>query len=99
MGGNQDTFKTANKDLRFLATTGSMGYHGAAHMTTNADTSLLAAMQAKLSATEDDYATALTHHKIPPTASVATTASNVSVKMPITSAPSDAVTVGHIAPL
>jgi hypothetical protein len=81
-------FKTADKELRFRATTGSSGCHGAAHMTTNAGTSLSAVMQAKLLAAEDALAVALAHHNIIPTTSITTAASNVFVMTPTTAAPS-----------
>jgi hypothetical protein len=81
-------FKTAGKDLCFLVTTGSSGYHGAAHMVTNADNRLLAAIQVKLAAAEDALDVTLVHHTITPTASVSNAASNVSVMIPATDAPS-----------
>jgi hypothetical protein len=73
----------------FSSTTGSSDYHGAApHMTTNADTSLFAVMQARLVAAEDALAVALTYHNISPTTSIANAASNVSVTLPTTSSTS-----------
>jgi hypothetical protein len=80
-------FKTADKDLRLLSTTGSSGYHGAAHIPTNTDTVLLAAMHTKFMAAEDALDAALTHHNITLTASVTTSATNVSGMTPTTSAP------------
>jgi hypothetical protein len=80
-------FKTVDKYLRFLATTGS-GYHGTTHVATNADNSLLAAIQAKPVAAEVVLAAALAHHNITSTASVTTAASNVSGVMHTTPSPS-----------
>jgi hypothetical protein len=81
-------FNTPNKDLHVLATTASSENHGTAQVATNADASLLAAMQAKLMTAEDYLDTALEHHNITPTASIANAASNVSVVIPTTAAPS-----------
>jgi hypothetical protein len=80
-------FKSADKDLHLLATMGSLGYHGAAHVSTTADNILLAATHAKLAAAEDALAASLAHHIITPTAYVATVASNISIMTPATAAP------------
>jgi hypothetical protein len=72
--------KTAYKDLHFLVTTGSLCYHGASHMVTSAEASVLDATQAKPRTAEDALVVALVRHNIAPTASVATTASSVSAK-------------------
>jgi hypothetical protein len=81
-------FKTVDKYLHFIATAGSSGFHGTAHMANNADTSILAAMQANLVAMENTLDAALEHQNITPTASVTTAASNISIMAPTITAPS-----------
>jgi hypothetical protein len=64
MGAIQDSFQNCRQGISFLETTGSVGYHGAAHMATNVEASLLATTQVKLRAAEDDLAAALVRHSI-----------------------------------
>jgi hypothetical protein len=88
-------FKTDDKNIRVLATTGYSGCHGTAHMSTNAGTSILADMQSKLVAAEDVLVMDLTHHNITPTAYAANVASNVSIMMPTTAVPSFSSTCSY----
>jgi hypothetical protein len=77
-------FNNADKDLRFLATMGPVGYRGVANMAIMLATSILVTTHVALIASEEALAASLARQTITPIASVATTASNVSIMMPHT---------------